>query len=319
MAKTLRELFVNRARQNDAFGRMLDGLSRRRVMILTAGAGMGKSWMLQIFALEAARRKLALVRIDFADNLAYDSLMLVRRCRDAFGPEYFNELTQAINEATTARLTLTTEQAVPQPSAVAAGPSMVTVDTGGGDFAVGNIDKRQADIFIDGPLIKDNYFVVQTDNPLVRQVIEDRINTAFFECLAAFTAQTKVIFLFDTYERNSLETERWSPNAADRWIAEQLLARIRDGKLTNVIVVIAGRRAPEFATEWNEVLGRISLDPLECADIKIYLRERRGLTVITDAEAERLCQAVAGSPQVLGLIGDNLEQANKGAAKDDEW
>ncbi|HEU5100074.1 MAG TPA: hypothetical protein VFU22_13690, partial [Roseiflexaceae bacterium] len=81
----------------------------------------------------------------------------------------------------------------------------------------------------------------------------------------------------------------------------------------------AGRRAPEFGTEWNEVLGRISLEPLECADIKIYLRERRGLSAITDAEAERLGQAVAGSPQVLGLIGDNLEQANKPKPQDDEW
>jgi len=153
----------------------------------------------------------------------------------------------------------------------------------------------------------------------VRQVIEDRINTAFFDCLAALSAQTKAVFLFDTYERNSLETERWSPSAADRWIVGQLLARIRDGRLPHVVVVIAGRRAPEFGTEWNEVLGRISLEPLDCSDIKIYLRERRGLTVITDAEAERLCQAVAGSPQVLGLIGDNLEQANTTKAQDDEW
>ena len=318
MAKTLRELFVDRARQNDAFRRMLEGLSRRRIMILTAGPGMGKSWMLQIFAHEAASRQFPLVQIDFADGLAYDALMLVRRCRDAFGQQHFNSLTQAINEATTARIALNTEPSL-QPTAVAAAPATVTVDTGGGDFAVGNIDKRQAEIFIDGPVIKDNYFVVQTDNPLVRQVIEDRINTAFFECLSTLSAQTKLVFLFDTYERTSLETERWAPSAADRWIVGQLLARIRDGRLPNVIAVLAGRRTPEFGTEWNEVLGRISLEPLDCADIKVYLRDRRGLTVITDAEADRLCQAVAGSPQVLGLIGDNLEQANNPKTQDDEW
>jgi hypothetical protein len=318
MAKTLRELFVDRARQNDAFRRMLEGLSRRRIMILTAGPGMGKSWMLQIFAHEAASRQFPLVQIDFADGLAYDALMLVRRCRDAFGQQHFNSLTQAINEATTARIALNTEPSL-QPTAVAAAPATVTVATGGGDFAVGNIDKRQAEIFIDGPVIKDNYFVVQTDNPLVRQVIEDRINTAFFECLSTLSAQTKLVFLFDTYERTSLETERWAPSAADRWIVGQLLARIRDGRLPNVIAVLAGRRTPEFGTEWNEVLGRISLEPLDCADIKVYLRDRRGLTVITDAEADRLCQAVAGSPQVLGLIGDNLEQANNPKTQDDEW
>ena len=64
---------------------------------------------------------------------------------------------------------------------------------------------------------------------------------------------------------------------------------------------------------------RVSLEDLECSYVTEYLREKRGLTVITDAEAARLCQAVAGNPQVLGLIGDNLEQANKPAAQDDEW
>src|SRR5262245_44635500 len=153
MAKTLRELFVDRTRQSDAFRKMLEGLSRRRIMVLTAGPGMGKSWMLQIFALEAASRKLPLVQIDFADGQAYDALMLVRRCRDAFGPEHFNALTQAINEATAARITLTTEAPAPAPTPalVPAGQGQLAVDTGGGDFAAGNIDKRQGQVFIDGP------------------------------------------------------------------------------------------------------------------------------------------------------------------------
>jgi hypothetical protein len=276
-------------------------------MIITAGAGMGKSWLLQIFAQEAQGRDLPLTQIDFGDGLAYDTLMLVRRCRDSFGPEYFNRLTHAINEATTARVALTTDGGGPAPS----------VNIGvGQDNTLGQSAIGVSEV---GTIIKDNYFVVQTDNPLVRQVIEDRINSAFFECLATLSAQTKLVFLLDTYERNSIETERWLSSEADRWIVGQLLARVRDGRLQNVIVVIAGRRTPEFGTEWNEVLGRISLDLLACDDIKVYLRERRGLTAITDAEAERLCQAVGGSPQVLGLIGDNLEQANKPKTQDDEW
>ena len=99
----------------------------------------------------------------------------------------------------------------------------------------------------------------------------------------------------------------------------QLLARIRDGKLANVAIVLAGRRVPEFGVEWNEVLGRVTLDLLDCSYITEYLRERRGLSSISDAQAQVLCQAVAGNPQVMGLIGDNLEQANKPKAEDDEW
>src|ERR1051325_9068523 len=120
MSKTLRELFVNRNRQSDAFHKMLEGQSRRRIMILTAGPGMGKSWLLQMFSQEAGRLKFALVQLNFADGHAYAPLMLVLRARDSFGPEHFTALTQAINDATTARLTLATESAAPRPVPTAA-------------------------------------------------------------------------------------------------------------------------------------------------------------------------------------------------------
>jgi len=94
---------------------------------------------------------------------------------------------------------------------------------------------------------------------------------------------------------------------------------LRDGKLPNAVIVLAGRRAPEFGVEWNEVLGRTSLDLLECGFVTEYLRERRGLSNISDEQAQVLCQAVAGNPQVMGLIGDNLEQANRPKVEDDEW
>ena len=57
------------------------------------------------------------------------------------------------------------------------------------------------------------------------------------------------------------------------------------------------------------VIGTLSLDLLECSYVTEYLRERRGLASISDEQAQVLCQAVAGNPQVMGMIGDNLEQA----------
>lgn len=307
MSKTLRELFVNRTRQIDAFRKMLDGQTRRRIMVITAGPGMGKSWMLQMMAQEALARKLPLARIDFGDGQAYDALALMRRCRDLIGAEHFNELTQAINEATTARLAITTASATPSPE--------VNISIGADNVLTNSPIQVEAGTTV----VKDNLFVVQADSPLVRQAIEDRINAVFFTCMARICKQNTMVFVFDTYERNSIEGDRWAASAADRWVTDQLLTRIRDGGLPNTAVVIAGRRTPEFGVEWNEVLGRMSLDPLECIDVKQYLRERRGLAVITDAEAERLCQAVGGSPQVLALIGDNLELAVKPKAQDDEW
>jgi len=306
MTKTLRELFVNRVRHSDIFSRMLAGQTRRRIMVLTAGAGLGKSWLLRLFAVEATSRKLPLAQLDFADGQAYDALALVLSCRDAFGAEHFAAVDQAISESTTARVTLSASgAAVPVNISIGEKNSLTSSSISISD--VGNT------------VVRDNAFYIQADNSILRQAIEDRINSAFFESLAALSAQSRVVFLFDSYERNTLESERWSPSAADRWIASQVLARIRDGRLPNVIAVLAGRRAPEFGVEWNEAIGKISLDLLECSHVTEYLRERRGLSNISDEQAQVLCQAVAGNPQVMGLIGDNLEQANRPKVADDEW
>jgi hypothetical protein len=307
MSKTLRELFVDRVRQSDIFRKIADGQARRSIMVITASSGMGKSWLLRIFAYEAGSRGLPLAQIDFADGQAYDALTLVRRCRDAFGGEYFVALDREIVEATTARVALT---ATPQ----TAGPINVAF---GNENTITGSNINISDI--GNTVIRDNSFILQTNNPILRQAIEDRINEAFFECLAALAAQKRVVFLFDTYERTSLEADRWSSSAADRWVMGQLLARVRDGKLANVAIVLAGRRVPDFGVEWNEVLGRVALDLLECSHVTEYLRERRGLASISEAQAQVLCQAVGGNPQVMGLIGDNLEQANKPKAEDDEW
>ena len=301
--RSLQELFVDRLKQLERFRKSLEGASGRRIILITAGPGMGKSWLLRRFAQEAISRNARSVLVDFSDGQAYDVLTLVRRFRDALGPEQFNRLTAAINEATSPRLVLSDGGA----------PASASVDLSGaqaGDVTIGDIAGRS--------IIKDNFFIVQTDNPLLLQAIEDRVTQAFFECLAALVATTTVLFLFDSYERSSQEGERWVPNAADRWIQRELLARIRDGKLPNSVVVLAGRRLPTFDAEWAEVVGKLDLEFFTVADVAQYLRENRGLTTLTDTELQTLFTAIQGNPQLLGIIGDNLEQAQRPAA-DDDW
>jgi hypothetical protein len=50
------------------------------------------------------------------------------------------------------------------------------------------------------------------------------------------------------------------------------------------------------------------LDLFTVADVGQYLRENRGLNNLTDTEVQTLFNAVQGNPQLLGIIGDNLEQ-----------
>jgi hypothetical protein len=307
MQRPLRDLFVDRSQHRAVFRKMLDGQTSRRIMLLEAGAGMGKSWLLHIFAHEAKSRNVPLVHIDFADRQPYDTIMLVRRCRDSFGPGYFNPLTQAINDVTIPRVTFST----------VGGASPATVDVNIGSENV--LTNSAINVGEVGTIIKDNFFTIRTDDLLVRQAIEDRINLTFFACLEQLCKQTSVLFLFDSYERNSLKPDRWISRSADRWICGQLLARIREGTLNNAVVVLAGQMVPRFGITWNEILGRLYLDPFRPSDVKEYLCERRRLLSLTDIEVERFHQAVAGHPQLLGLIADNLEQANRPALSDDDW
>lgn len=302
--RSLQELFVDRLRQLDRFRRSLEGASARRIILIAAGPGMGKSWLLKQFDYEARTRGVPTVLIDFSDGQAYDVLTLVRRCRDALGPEHFNRLTAAINEATAPRLVIS-ERNGENSASVNIGPNSQVGDVSVGDVAGGSI-------------IKDNLFIVQTDNPLLLQAIEDRITQVFFECLIELEARTRVLMMFDTYERASQSTEGWVPGAADRWIAGQLLARIRDGRLSNTLAVLAGRRLPPFGTEWAQVVGRLELELFTPADVGQYLRENRGLSSLTEQDVQTLFKAVQGNPQLLGIIGDNLEQTARPDV-DDDW
>ncbi|NTW01965.1 MAG: hypothetical protein HGA19_11860 [Oscillochloris sp.] len=297
---------MDRLKQLDRFRKSLDGNTSKRVILVSAGAGMGKSWLLQRFACESAERGVRNVLIDFSDGQAYDVLTLVRRFRDALGATYFNQLTAAINEATAPRLVISDNGSANSRnhSVVNFGYSQI------GDVSIGDVAGRN--------IIKDNLFIVQADNPLVIQAIEDRITQVFFACLEELAAKEPLLFLFDTYERTSQSSESWASNVTDRWISRELLGRIRNGRLGNTVVVLAGRRLPNFGAEWAQVIGVLPIDQFTPTDVAIYLRENRGLSNLTDAEVQTLYNAVQGNPQLLGIIGDNLEQAVR-PGDDDDW
>lgn len=306
ITRPLEDLFVDRLKELDRFRRSLEGTSGRRIILVTAGPGLGKSWLLRRFAQEAEARGGAHALIDFSDGQAYDVLTLVRRFRDLLDSPHFNQLTAAINEATAPRIVIA-DQSDPAPETVVS-------------FAGAQIGEVQLGDVVGGNLIKDNLFVVQTDNPLLLQAIEDRVTQVFFECLARVAGEGTVLLLFDSYERTSQgDGERWVSNAADRWIQRELLLRIRDGRLANTLVVLAGRRLPPFDAEWAKVVGPLPLEFFTFDDVAEYLRQNRRLSTLTDTEVQTLYNAVQGNPQLLGIIGDNLERSAGAGAPDDDW
>lgn len=301
--RSLHELFVDRTKQLDRFRRSLDGTTSRRIILVPASAGMGKSWLLRQFAREAPARGARSVLIDFSDGQAYDALTLMRRYRDSLGPIHFNRLTTAINEATAPRLVIGEHGPTGGSSRINFGSSQI------GEVSIGDVAGRN--------IIKDNLFVVQADNPLVIQAIEDRITQVFFECLRDLEARGPVLFLFDTYEQTSQSSEGWAANVTDRWITRELLSRIREGQLSRTVVVLAGRRLPNFSPDWAQVIGVLPIEAFSQADVATYLRQNRGLS-LSDVEVQTLYNAVQGNPQLLGIIGDNLEQTVR-LGDDDDW
>ncbi len=224
---TLTQLFVDREKQTAGFGKILDGGTPKRVMLIEAPGGLGKSWTIEYMRAECQRRQVPNVEIDFADGTVYDFLTLLRRARDSFADPIFNPLTQAINELAQPTLRLET-----------VGSTAATVDLGSNNaFSSANVSVGDV-----GTVIKDNSFVLNTDSPVVRQAIQDRLTGVFFECLSALTQRGPLCFFFDTYDKVTLE--------AESWLVTQLLPRIREGLLSNVVVVVAGRQVPTLDSVW---------------------------------------------------------------------
>ncbi|WP_129629640.1 AAA family ATPase [Candidatus Oscillochloris fontis] len=267
----MHNLFVNRQQQLEHVRRSLAETSSRRIIRISAGPGMGKSWLLRRFAQDAAEHRVRRVLLDLRDGHAYDVLSLVRSFRDQLGSDAFHALTMAINAATAPRIGPGRDDHAPQATT-----------------------------------LRDNLLIIQADNPLVMQAIEKRITQVFFACLQELERHGPILFLFDSYEHASSSTNQWLSNLTDRWITTELLTRIRDGQLRHTVVVLAGRRVPSFGNEWDAVTGLLPVGLFSHADVAYYLREKRGLTMLSDADIAAIFTLVRGHPQLLAMMGDTL-------------
>ena len=197
---------------------------------------------------------------------------------DQFGPAEFNLLTQEINASTNVQVQFATS--------AGGGGAKVNVATGGGQISdsqikVGDIAGRD--------VIKDNFFFVQTDSETVRQNIEARVTDAFMTCLNTFQHDRVVVFLFDTYDQVT--------QPADRWLQAFLLTRVRDGRLPNVVIVIAGRTVPAVDSAWQTGLDTFTGD-----QVAEYIVQRRQLTTL---DVGTLSVTTRGIPGLLGMLADN--------------
>jgi hypothetical protein len=281
------EWFVNREKQRKGFLKMLARETPKQIMMVDAPTEMGKTWLIQRLRHECQVRGVPVAHFDFRDRLPWDYLTILRQVRDQVGAAYFNPMTEVINNATGINIQLSTENI-----AVNVDMQNSTINAAG-DVAVGNVN-----------VVVDNFQFVQADSETARRNIEIRITDTFFQCLTALIATQPVVFLFDSAEV--------APQPTLAWIESNLLMRVRNEQLPNVLVIMAGQTVPALDDAWRQAVARTGLDLFEVDHIREYI-SKRGLV---DLDFDTVFRTSRGHP---GLLGKMADFATVEEEEDDDW
>ncbi len=282
--------FVNREKQYQGFQKMLAGETPKSVMVVEAPSEMGKTWLIQRMRHYCGENKIPVLLVDFRDRRPHDYLSLVRLARDQMGAEFFNALTTTINNFTNVNVQINTGGA--------GGGVNVNVADGSTAQVGGDVAGRD--------IIKDNQFYIQADSEMARRAAEIQINDSFFACLTKLVeAKGHAVFLFDSGE--DITTE------ADRWLKDTLLARVPQGTLTKMVIIIAGRKAPELGETLKEHVGRTGLDVFAEAHVTEYITNKRK---ITGLDIATIIKTSGGQP---GLLAKMADVAGLDKEKEGDW
>jgi hypothetical protein len=280
MSKVM-DWFVNRSKQYEGFLRMVARETHKQIMLVEAPAEMGKTWLIQRLYHECMVRRLPVAHFDFHDRRAWDYLALVRQARDQMGAEYFNSLTEVINDSTRINVALS----------AGSGADSVDVSIANQGGRVRNSQVQVGDV-AGGSIVKDNFFFIQAESPDIRRSIEVRITDAFINCLKALSQHQVVVFLLDSYEEATVP--------AAHWLMECLFSYVRSGLLPNIIVVIAGVAVPQFDDTWNDCVARTGLALFKSEHIAEYI-QRRGLVGL---DIDTVVKTCGGNPGLLAKMAD---------------
>lgn len=285
--------FVNRETEQGHFDAMLTNRTPKRIMLVRAPEKAGKTWFVLRVRHECRLRNIPVAHFDFRERLPPDYLTLMREARDDTVPAAFNHMTQVINTLT--------------------GSPSITVEQLNATVNISNsqLDASAIEVGVTD-MVSDDFNFVQAPNESTRRLIEARITDAFFDCLAALARKQPVVFLFDS-------TEKITPEA-EQWLLSELLRRIRDEQLPNVLVVMAGRNVPDFDKTWQHVVGRTKLFPFEESHVRQYI-EKRGLMHLLEKEkfVEFILMTGGKEPMKLANMIEDARLNTMDVDEEDDW
>ena len=150
----------------------------------------------------------------------------------------------------------------------------------------------------DAVITEDNMGFLRTDSAADQTRIARQINDAFFAALVDLVAErAPVVLLFDSYEAIKPD--------ADRWLREELLTRLRDSHLSELVIIITGRQTPDLSDlNMNNLLVKTQLEPFDETIVREYFEERRKL-VIAGLDWRTIVLTSGGVPGALAMMADH--------------
>lgn len=137
--------------------------------------------------------------------------------------------------------------------------------------------------------------LLRTETDQERRHAMRQINTAFFDALEKLMADRgQVVLLLDSVEE--------APQEAVDWLRDELLARLRDGQLADVVVIVTGRKTPDLSDlDIKHLLVQTGLEPFDETIIREYFEDRRQ---IRGLDLRTIVLTSGGVPGTLAMMAD---------------
>lgn len=248
--------FVDRTRELAGFERLLTA-STTRIVCVHGPGGIGKSLLLSRMMEECERRGVRWVHIAWEDSRRYNYLDLMRRLRDGTESSLFHLFNDRVNFYT-----------VPEYNVKISveGGSIQNVQVLSG----GVIQESGVTIHVGHTIeIKDlNLDKTRPDRDVTENEVIIGLTHAFMPCLRAVTSEHPLVVFLDALEK--------ADNLTLNWIWKELLVRIRDEEIPNLLFILSGRQPFERDPTFFDCAAIYELKPFQEDHILDYL-EKKGL------------------------------------------
>ncbi|MBA7693237.1 hypothetical protein ES703_101815 [subsurface metagenome] len=276
--------FVNRTREVAGFENLLSDKTKR-IMCISGPGGIGKSVLLSRMMEKCAERKLDWVQIEWEDSRHFNYLDVMREIRKATDPTLFQLFNDRVNFYTVPNYEMKIT--------LDAGPIQnVEVLKGG------QIKQSGVTVHIGHTVeIKDSMINVQRpDRDVTKNEIVIGMTNAFMPCFKALTSERPLVIFLDALEK--------ADKLTNAWIWDELLTRVRDEELRNLLVILSGRNTFEPDPTFFDSSEVYALKPFKSEHILDYL-EKRGLDRMDFLADWILANSDKGNPLKVAQDVDN--------------